>query len=55
MDSYSLATYDLGVSLGEILDEKCIKERRQDRQGPCHEELLRNVSMKYYIFEFCPE
>ena len=26
-----------------------------DRRGPYHEELLRNVSMKYYIFEFLPE
>ena len=26
-----------------------------DRGGPYHEELLRNVSMKYYIFEFLPE
>ena len=39
----------------DILDEKCIKERRPDRRGPHHEELLRNVSMKYYIFEFFPE
>ena len=26
-----------------------------DRRGPYHEEFLRNVSMKYYIFEFLPE
>ena len=39
----------------DILDEKCIKERGPDRRGPHHEELLRNVSMKYYIFEFFPE
>ena len=39
----------------DILDEKCIKERGPDRRGPYHEELLRNVSMKYYIFEFLPE
>ena len=26
-----------------------------DRRGPYHEELFRNVSMKYYIFEFLPE
>ena len=32
-----------------ILDEKCIKERGQDRRGRYHEELLRNV-MKHYIF-----
>ena len=38
-----------------ILDEKCIKERGQDRRGPYHDELLRNVSMKYYIFGFLPE
>ena len=25
------------------------------RRGPYHEELLSNVSMKYYIFEFVPE
>ena len=39
----------------DILDEKCIKERGQHRRGPYHEELLRNVSMKYCIFEFLPE
>ena len=33
-----------------ILNEKCIKERGQDRRGPYHEELLRNVSMKYTFF-----
>ena len=39
----------------DIINEKCINERGQDRRGPYHEELLRNVSMKYYIFEFVPE
>ena len=34
----------------DILDETYKKERGQDRRGPYHEELLRNVSMKYYIF-----
>ena len=26
-----------------------------DRRGPHHEELLKNVSMKYFVFEFLPE
>ena len=26
-----------------------------DRRGPYNEELLRSVSMKYYIIEFLPE
>ena len=26
-----------------------------DRRGPDHEELLRNVSMKYHIFEILPD
>ena len=39
----------------DILDEKCIKERGQDRRVPYHKELLRNVSIRYYIFEFLPE
>ena len=34
----------------DILDEKCIKERVKDRRGPYRDELLRNVSTKYYIF-----
>ena len=38
-----------------ILDEKRIKTRTQDRWDPYHKELLRYVSMKYYIFEFLPE
>ena len=29
--------------------------KRQDRRGPYYEELLRNVTMKYYICEFLPE
>ena len=37
------------------LDEKCIKERGQDRRSLYHEEILGNVSMKYFIFEFLPE
>ena len=39
----------------DILDKKCIRKRGHDRRGPYHEELLRNVSMKYYIFEFLLE
>ena len=31
------------------------QRKRQDRRDPYHEELLRNMSMKYYIFEFLPE
>ena len=43
------------LELKDILDEKGIKERGQDRRGPYHEELLRNMSMKYYFFELLPE
>ena len=39
----------------DILDGKCIKKRGQERRSPYHEELLKNVSMKYYIFGFLPE
>ena len=39
----------------DILDKNMHQGKRQGRRGPYHEELLRNVSMKYYIFEFLPE
>ena len=39
----------------DILDEKFFREGGQDRQVLYHKELLRNVSMKYYIFEFLLE
>ena len=39
----------------DILDEKFFREGGQDRRVLYHKELLRNVSMKYYIFEFLLE